>query len=50
MDVHIRQLSAKVGTDAPVVTTPPGVGYHLGADCAVEIVEDPGVDVAERLM
>ncbi|WP_373688920.1 winged helix-turn-helix domain-containing protein [Verrucosispora sioxanthis] len=41
VDVHIRRLRAKIGTDVPVVTTLRGVGYRLGADCAVEIVEDP---------
>lgn len=41
VDVHIRRLHAKIGTDVPVVTTLRGVGYRLGADCAVEIVEGP---------
>ncbi|MFF5219475.1 winged helix-turn-helix domain-containing protein [Micromonospora sp. NPDC000442] len=41
VDVHIRRLRAKIGADVPVVTTLRGVGYRLGADCAVDIVEDP---------
>ncbi|MFG3420988.1 helix-turn-helix domain-containing protein [Micromonospora sp. NPDC048063] len=41
VDVHIRRLRAKIGTDLPVVTTLRGVGYCLGAHCAVEIVDDP---------
>ncbi|WP_436970933.1 winged helix-turn-helix domain-containing protein [Micromonospora coxensis] len=41
VDVHIRRLRAKVGAEVPVVTTLRGVGYRLGVDCAVEIVEDP---------
>ncbi|WBB93305.1 winged helix-turn-helix domain-containing protein [Verrucosispora sp. WMMC514] len=41
VDVHIRRLRAKIGTDVPVVTTLRGVGYRLGTDCAVEVVEDP---------
>ena len=42
MDVHVRRLRAKIGTDLPVVTTLHGVGYRLGADCRVEIIQDPG--------
>ncbi|WBB78505.1 winged helix-turn-helix domain-containing protein [Micromonospora sp. WMMD882] len=41
VDVHVRRLRAKIGTDVPVVTTLRGVGYRLGADCAVEIVDTP---------
>ncbi|EEP73697.1 two-component system response regulator [Micromonospora sp. ATCC 39149] len=39
VDVHVRRLRAKFGADVPVVTTLRGVGYRLGVDCAVEIVD-----------
>ncbi|AEB44434.1 winged helix-turn-helix domain-containing protein [Micromonospora maris] len=41
VDVHVRRLRAKVGADLPVVTTLRGVGYRLGVDCSVEVVDDP---------
>ncbi|NJP35574.1 winged helix-turn-helix transcriptional regulator [Micromonospora sp. HSS6-12] len=50
VDVHVRRLRAKIGVDLPVVTTLRGVGYRLGVDCAVEIVDDPGVELADRMM
>ncbi len=40
VDVHIRRLRVKIGADVLVVTTLRGVGYRLGADCAIEIVDD----------
>ncbi|RKN38643.1 winged helix-turn-helix domain-containing protein [Micromonospora endolithica] len=50
VDVHVRRLRAKIGVDLPVVTTLRGVGYRLGADCSVEIVNDPAVELADQLM
>ncbi|MFV2103063.1 winged helix-turn-helix domain-containing protein [Micromonospora sp. LOL_024] len=50
VDVHVRRLRVKIGVDLPVVTTLRGVGYRLGADCSVEIVEDPGMELTDQLM
>ncbi|WP_329020212.1 winged helix-turn-helix domain-containing protein [Micromonospora rifamycinica] len=35
VDVHVRRLRAKLGADAPLVTTVYGVGYRLADDARV---------------
>jgi two-component system OmpR family response regulator len=37
VDVHIRRLRGKVGTDVPLVTTVYGVGYRLADDARVSV-------------
>ncbi|MEU1888788.1 winged helix-turn-helix domain-containing protein [Micromonospora sp. WMMD987] len=37
VDVHVRRLRAKLGADAPLVTTVYGVGYRLADDARVRI-------------
>jgi two-component system, OmpR family, response regulator len=37
VDVHIRRLRGKVGTDVPLVTTVYGVGYRLADDAQVTV-------------
>ncbi len=37
VDVHIRRLRGKVGTDVPLITTVYGVGYRLADDARVVI-------------
>lgn len=37
VDVHIRRLRGKVGTDVPLVTTVYGIGYRLADDARVTI-------------
>lgn len=37
VDVHIRRLRGKVGTDVPLVTTVYGVGYRLADDARVTV-------------
>lgn len=39
VDVHIRRLRSKIGTEVPLVTTVYGVGYRLADDA--KIVVDP---------
>jgi DNA-binding response OmpR family regulator len=39
VDVHIRRLRSKTGTNVPLVTTVYGVGYRLADDA--EIILDP---------
>jgi DNA-binding response OmpR family regulator len=40
VDVHIRRLRGKVGTDVPLITTVYGVGYRLADDAVVTIDRD----------
>ncbi|ROT29701.1 winged helix-turn-helix domain-containing protein [Micromonospora sp. HM5-17] len=37
VDVHIRRLRGKVGTDVPLITTVYGVGYRLADDAVITI-------------
>ncbi|WFE67616.1 winged helix-turn-helix domain-containing protein [Micromonospora sp. WMMD714] len=37
VDVHVRRLRAKLGADAPLVTTVYGVGYRLADDARVRV-------------
>ncbi|WP_438361785.1 winged helix-turn-helix domain-containing protein, partial [Micromonospora sicca] len=37
VDVHVRRLRAKLGTDTPLVTTVHGVGYRLADEARVEV-------------
>ncbi|WP_281247247.1 winged helix-turn-helix domain-containing protein [Micromonospora pattaloongensis] len=38
IDVHIRRLRHKLGTQPPLITTVHGVGYRLAADASVAVV------------
>jgi hypothetical protein len=37
VDVHVRRLRGKVGTDVPLVTTVYGVGYRLADDARITV-------------
>ncbi|MDG4797377.1 winged helix-turn-helix domain-containing protein [Micromonospora sp. WMMD1082] len=37
VDVHVRRLRAKLGVDAPLLTTVHGIGYRLADDARVTI-------------
>ncbi|PZV92856.1 Transcriptional regulatory protein, C terminal [Micromonospora phaseoli] len=41
VDVQVRRVRVKIGTDLPLIRTVHGVGYSLGADVPVRIVDDP---------
>ncbi|MFI6763150.1 winged helix-turn-helix domain-containing protein [Micromonospora sp. NPDC050417] len=40
VDVHVRRLRCKVGTEVPLVTTVYGVGYRLADEAVVTIDQD----------
>lgn len=42
VDVHVRRVRVKVGTDLPVICTVRGIGYRLGSAVPVQILRDPG--------
>ncbi|QOC94800.1 winged helix family transcriptional regulator [Micromonospora craniellae] len=41
VDVQVRRVRVKVGTDLSVIRTVRGVGYGLDVDLPVEVVDDP---------
>ncbi|MFJ8578167.1 winged helix-turn-helix domain-containing protein [Micromonospora sp. NPDC093277] len=41
VDVHVRRLRAKLGTDAPLVTTVYGVGYRLADEARILVDREP---------